>query len=442
MIRLIFLFTVCGSMTLFGQLKPFIGLDSEPNLSDSICTIPNYLDNFTKSGYQPGDTVNDFKLFQKDGQSFVLSEGLATGIPVLLISSSYTCPVFRGKVQEINELVKTYKGKVQVYVVYTVEAHPDLDISPYFGRVNTGAQNINEGILFRQPLSYGERLNIIEAMLADIKLDAPVIIDGPCNSWWQHYGPAPNNATFIDTNGIVQIKQAWFDRSPDDIFCDIEQYFNPGKKCDSIPAGAGSFSFTMVTDTMITGALNSTMYAQGTIENNSTSNVTIEVRRLQNSLPINWLSSICLDVCYPTDVDSTQITLKPGQKMQLIIDIFSNDVAGTARVRMGMRNVNNTQNRAIMQISASASDVTASNEVKSNEGPEVVVYPKPAKSYLKIRSSKYNQYKLFDQEARVFKSGWIDGNETIDRSDLPAGLYFLKLTNEAKEVYFTKVLFL
>lgn len=442
MIRLCFLLMFYTSIDLNGQLKPFIGMDIEPKPGDSICIIPNYLGNFSTSGYQIGDTVNDFRLFQKDGQAFLLSERLATGIPVLLISSSYTCPVFRGKVEAINELVKTYNGKIQVYVVYTVEAHPEIDISPYFGRVNTGSPNINEGILYRQPRTYGERLQIVDDMLADINLDAPVIVDGPCNSWWLHYGPAPNNATFIDTDGIVRIKHAWFDRAPDDIFCDLEQYFNPGKNCDSIPAGTGNFSFTMVTDTMISGDLNSTMYAQGTIENNSTSNVTIEVRRLQNVLPANWLSSICLDVCYPTDVDSTQITLKPGQKMQLIIDVFSSDVAGTARLRMGMRNVNNTQNRAIMQISATASEITTSDKYNTGDEPEVVVYPKPATSYLKIRSSKYNQYKLFDQNAQVFKSGWIDGNETIDRSGLPAGVYFLKLTNEAKEVYYTKIVFL
>jgi hypothetical protein len=306
--------TLWTSFNLNAQLKPFIGMDQQPAATDSICVITNYLGNFGTSGYQLGDTVNDFRLYERDGKAFLLSDGLATGLPILLISSSYTCPVFRGKVSEINELVKTYQGKIQIFVVYTVEAHPDIDISPYFGRVNTGASNINEGILFRQPKTYGERLDIVNAMLLDLKIDAPILVDGPCNNWWQHYGPAPNNATLIDGNGIVQIKHAWFDRAPDDMFCDLEQYFNPGKNCDSIPSGTGSFQFSMITDTMITGDLNSAMYAQGTLENNSASNVTIEVRRLQNSLPVNWFSSICLDVCYPTDVDSTQITLKPGEK--------------------------------------------------------------------------------------------------------------------------------
>ena len=68
-----------------------------------------------------------------------------------MIGSSYTCPVFRNKLPVINDVVATYGAQLTTIIVYTPEAHPYLDVSPYFGAVNTHQANISSGILYEQP---------------------------------------------------------------------------------------------------------------------------------------------------------------------------------------------------------------------------------------------------------------------------------------------------
>ncbi len=422
------------------SLKPFIGLTDIPKASDPMCTIQNYLGSFETTGYHVGDTVNDFTIYNLDFEAFSLSETLKKGKPVLLISSSYTCPVFRGKIPVINEIASLYKNQLEIFVIYTVEAHPDKDISPYFGTVHTGSKNIDEGILYRQPVVYGDRMKIASDMLNKIKLDVPVYLDGPCNEWWNHFGPAPNNATLIDPDGTVRMKHAWFDRDPDNIVCDLKKYFDPSALCDSIPSSNSQFEFTMNTDTLVKGDVNSALYVSGTLKNISNVPVKIEIRRLENNLPANWLTSMCIDLCYPTDVDSTMITLKANEQIDLIIDFFTGPNPAQGNVRIGMRNVDHPQNKAIMRATAQTFDLTNITH-KEKYDPNVLIYPQPSATFLRIKTNDFNQYILFDEKGTVYQKGWIDESETIQRNNIPSGLYFLKLSQDHGKSSYHKVVF-
>ncbi|MBK7967378.1 MAG: hypothetical protein IPK10_20320 [Bacteroidetes bacterium] len=148
-----------GLLSSSAQLLPSIGLSALPNSADSICPIVPTNAGGAIPGIMPGVTVPDFKLYTLSGDSVDLSQVLQQGLPVLLISSSYTCPVFRGKIPNINTVDSIYQGQLQVYVVYTVEAHPDIDVSPYSGNVWTTSANISEGVLYRQPNIRGKNGN-------------------------------------------------------------------------------------------------------------------------------------------------------------------------------------------------------------------------------------------------------------------------------------------
>ena len=423
------------------QLKPFIGLNQLPQANDLICPIPNYLGSFTDSGYHKGDTVHDFNLYNKDSEPWRLSEFLKTGKPVLLISSSYTCPIFRGKIPIINELQRLYKDQLEIIVFYTVEAHPDKDISPYFGKVNTGAVNQKDGILYRQPIIYADRLKIVEDLLNAYNLEVPVFIDGPCNEWWLHFGPAPNNATLIDATGIVRIKHAWFDREPDNILCELKKYFDPLNSCDSIPNDVGEFSFMMSTDTLIKGEVNSTMYVSGIIQNTSNVPVSIDVKRLVNNMPVDWSSSICLDVCYPTSVDSTRITLRAKEKMNLIVDFFTASLAAKGSVRLGMRNVNNTLNRAFMNATAITEEIVVSNDNAYTE-EYLRIYPNPVSSHFIINANQFDSYRLYDAKGVLVQIGSLTSVTRIEKCNLTSGIYIIQVTSSGGTIFYRKLLFL
>lgn len=205
------------------RLLPSIGSDARPDDSVAICPIPVYTGDFNASGYRIGDTVPDFTLYTSDGRRAHLREELMRGRPVLLVGSSYTCPVYRGRVADVNALQRTYGNRISIFVIYVVEGRPVTDPSPYRGVEWTMEENSRVGISCRQPTTYGERVAIAREMSRAMDLKPPLLIDGPCNEWWSHFGPAPNGAYLIDTNGVVAAHHGWMNRGSNNMGADIRR---------------------------------------------------------------------------------------------------------------------------------------------------------------------------------------------------------------------------
>ena len=400
-------------------LKPSIGLDSLPSDNAAICPIPLYLGNFDASGLQVGDTAADFRLYKLNNEAFHLASALATGKPVLLVAGNYTCPVFRNKLSALNQIVASYGDSVTIAIIYGVEAHPNIDISPYFGAVNTGQSNINAGILYRQPTTYGERKAVAADMLAGLNIPAPVYLDGPCNAWWQHYGPAPNNAYLIGTNGVVYAKHGWFDRAPDDMICDIKAYFQN----DCGPGGPtnGTFSFEVTTKDTVYGPAGTTLYAEGLLQNKSAQAVNILVKKLQNNLPAAWETSLCIDVCYPASVDSVVIQLPPNSEQVFYFYFYTDDQPAAGFSRIGFRNEADPQNKFVFDVFArsQAASGTHSNTNQTNWAP---LFPNPATDRLYLPTDPaIARLVVFDQSGRLVMGR--KSSAVLDLHDLPAGNY-------------------
>jgi len=62
-----------------------------------------------------------------------------------------------------------------------------------------------------QPDHYAWRIDQARKMKADLlKEDIPVIVDRMDNPVWCTYGPAPNSAYLIGTDGTIIEKQGWY----------------------------------------------------------------------------------------------------------------------------------------------------------------------------------------------------------------------------------------
>jgi len=97
-------------------------------------------------------------------------------------------------------------------IIYTVEAHPAGSPSPYSGREWTGSYSTDEaGNPVAQPQTYRERVDLARKTVAAEGLTAPVLVDEMDNPVWCTYGPAPNIAYLIGTDGTVITRQDWFD---------------------------------------------------------------------------------------------------------------------------------------------------------------------------------------------------------------------------------------
>lgn len=345
--RLLVASAVHGALTSSAQpvLLPSIGLATLPADIDPVCALPVQTPPIQTVGRPEGEHAADFTLYDMQGNAFHLEEALLQGKPVLIISASYTCPVFRNKVPRINQIAAQHAAQLTTIVVYTVEAHPVNDISPYFGAVNTGQQNISAGILYEQPETYGERKAVLQALLDSMQIDVPVYLDGPCNPWWNYYGPQPNNAYLIGLDGTIHTHHDWFDKLPEDIDCDIEDLLAlpPSGDCGGQTFG-GQFQLQMVSNDTVQGLGGTTLTAYMKLWNPTAQDVLVRVVKLQNQLPAGWGSSLCLDVCYLPDVDTALVPIAAGDTMHFYYYFYSTPGAATGYSRIGLRNESNTSN--------------------------------------------------------------------------------------------------
>lgn len=166
-----------------------------------------------RDGPKPGMAAPDFKLQTLDGKMLEGSK-LWQEKPLVLITGSYTCPVFRRQTNQMDSLAKDFGDKVHFLLLYTVEAHPKGDPSPYNGKEWITPANQKAGILLAQPTTMEARLKLARECAASLKLKVPMVIDTLDNATWQAYGRAPNCAYLINKEGKIVAAQPWFDGGP------------------------------------------------------------------------------------------------------------------------------------------------------------------------------------------------------------------------------------
>ena len=194
------------------NLLPSIGPSTLPLNTDSICPIPFYLESdYDVNAITVGSQVPDFNFFDPNGTPINLEVLLTEGKPVFIMSGNVTCPIFRSSISELNDLISAYEDDINFFVAYAVEAHPENDLSPYSGTIWPMNANISSGILYDQPKTYGERLNLVNVLMSNVTINCDILVDGPCNDFWLNYGEAPNRAYLIDRTGQVVISHGWFD---------------------------------------------------------------------------------------------------------------------------------------------------------------------------------------------------------------------------------------
>ncbi|MFN0030977.1 MAG: hypothetical protein ACKVOR_02345 [Flavobacteriales bacterium] len=405
----------------YAQLLEHIGLNQEPQPEDLLCQPGDYyVQEIDESiGYPQGSLVNDFTLYDLEGNAFTLSESLAEGKPVLLVSSSYTCPVFRGKINVLNAIHDILGDQLTVAVIYTVEAHP-TDVSPYFGYVNTGAANIEEEILYAQPTTYAERRIVLENMLAAENIAFPIFIDGTCNEWLEHFGPAPNIGYLIGTDGVVIAKHPWFHKYPDSIFCDLQDLISLPNEPDCGNTAEGSFSVSVEADSSVSGSPGETLYAHAMLFNYSSEDVLIGVERIATDIPAAWSTSLCTDICLPPQTSYTDVLLEEGDSLLFTFYFYTDELPASGNGTVAFTNLNN-ENEQVVQVFYGSSESTGVIDlgIASFE-----VFPNPCSGFLRhpfgknVSLSVLNAVGLIQME--IFSEAGF-----INTSTLESGYYFL-----------------
>ena len=347
------------------QLLPSIGLSSQPIDTDSICTIVPRTQGNPWIPVSAGDTMADFTLWDINGDSISLSSVLNSGKRVLIVSGSYTCPIFRNHMTDLNAVSAQFGSQIECFVVYTLEAHPTGSPMPSSGAINPTNPP------YHQPLTYGNRKLIVQDLLNGINgppsgnyipvsVNVPIYIDGPCNEWWQYYN-SPNNAYLIDTNGVVFAYHKWFNNSnppngpATNIWCDIDSLLgvNSGG-CNQVTSLNGTFYFQLKPSNTIPayGNPGDIIDIFGEIINTSNDGVKVKIQRIMNNLPSNtWESAMCIGVCLPSTQDTSSAIIAAGDTLDFSFHFFTDALmtgSDTGRSRIRFTNANGNQS-SIMQ---------------------------------------------------------------------------------------------
>lgn len=166
--------------------------------------------NFDHVGPQVGDQLPDLKLRTLKGEPQRLADAWHAG-PALIVTSSFTCPKSRSRWPELKAIVEKYEDKLNVVIVYVIEAHPVGSVCPYKGVEDITPENQRDGILRHQPATLDDRLELAKDFKRYLHVSTPIYVDTIKNEAWRAFGAAPNIAFLVDENGIVKARQGWFE---------------------------------------------------------------------------------------------------------------------------------------------------------------------------------------------------------------------------------------
>lgn len=150
----------------------------------------------------------DFELLDLDGNTVALHD-LVGERPVVVQLGSYSCPVFRYRRFDVQELQRDFTGRVDFVIVYTQEAHPVDAISPYADRIWNPMINKVAGVNEPEHKSAEQRRLQASRAFELMEIDSRFLVDKMDNSVWQRYGAAPSAAYVLDLQGIIRLRQAW-----------------------------------------------------------------------------------------------------------------------------------------------------------------------------------------------------------------------------------------
>ncbi|MEO8704535.1 MAG: thioredoxin family protein [Kofleriaceae bacterium] len=209
-------------------------------------------EDFDTTSPRVGEVAPAIDLRDTEDQRVTLADAVARG-PVVVVSGSFSCPLFRMKVPRFEELARRWASKATVLFVYSEEAHPraasnkrlqgfaakvrslDADhdgvitvaeygsTGPRFmfdafdvdhdGSVRSheiiAAQRIDQFAEVDAPTTLGERIALARRFRAEVPGAIRVLIDPIDNPTAKTYGELPNFAYVIGTDGKVAFKQGW-----------------------------------------------------------------------------------------------------------------------------------------------------------------------------------------------------------------------------------------
>jgi hypothetical protein len=162
--------------------------------------------------------------------------------------------------------------------------------------------------------------------------------------------------------------------------------------------------------------------------------VVIDIIKKQVSIPTGWQSAICADICYASTVDSTRLTLGPGQVQPFTYYFYTDGHPSDGFVRVLFRNVNNTSNK-VGQGFYGYTDVTGIPETSTEKSLSVFPNPFHVTTTLNLdKDFRQATLRIYNTLGSLVKEQNINGQSAaINREGLENGIYFIRVSDGEHE---------
>jgi len=193
-----------------------LGLSQWPSGSTPIDSLPYHGENGDMTGgYQIGETVADFTVYDFNGNPLTLSEKLAGEKPVILLCGSVTCNRFRDMFDPTMDSQENVVSRTFMYdnvdnfewvFVYVAEAHPWEGWCPS----NCYAGPQMDTLVLQHP-DYHYRRYALRNWIQSNDHDFPfnMYADNPDNAMYDNFFRRPSGTVIVNCAGQVVMRGDW-----------------------------------------------------------------------------------------------------------------------------------------------------------------------------------------------------------------------------------------
>ena len=170
---------------------------------------------------------------------------------------------------------------------------------------------------------------------------------------------------------------------------------------------------------------------KGTLKNESDQAVTVMWKRTIVELTEGWETAVCdKNLCYiPTfgetsEDTGTHLVLDPGEESNFDIHVYPNGIEGAAIVDLTATDINNSENTVTGRYTFNQTTTSTRFSTQS----AIKIYPNPTTQYISLTdATNVDRLMVYNIVGRPVKSFWANTNNQYDVSNLPIGIYLVRL---------------
>jgi len=220
----------------------------------------------------------------------------------------------------------------------------------------------------------------------------------------------------------------------------------------TLPARAQTFSFVMQTDTVVCGNPGDAIYVYANVTNTTATSQSLDIIRVENNLPVNWETALCMSVCYAPTTDSVRENFIANETKIFILHFYTDiSVPDSGNARVIFRTVSNPTEVISQRLYGKTNCVLGVGDIASSD-LKLSLHPNPASSFTAITFTlpypDVITVSIYDVAGKhiadVGSSQKSAGSHSVpfDATALAPGTYFLKLQTtrfiQTKKIIITK----